>query len=71
MMEKSSVRGKKRTNPVYQWLTDKSRNGWNSKGPAWNFAKYLIDEQGRLIGFWPSKVKPDDPAILELLEKNL
>jgi len=69
MMEKSSVRGKKRTNPVYQWLTDKSRNGWNGKGPAWNFAKYLIDEEGRLIGFWPSKIKPDDPAILEFLEK--
>jgi len=66
MMEKSSVKGKDK-NPVYQWLTDKSKNGWNDKAPAWNFAKYLIDEKGRLIGFWPSKVKPMDKEIISKL----
>ena len=69
MMEKSFVRGKKKRNQVFQWLTDKSKNGWNSKGPAWKFTKYLIDEQGRLIGHWPSKVKPNDPSIVGLIEK--
>ncbi|MFA6334378.1 MAG: glutathione peroxidase [Bacteroidales bacterium] len=63
MMEKSSVKGKE-INPVYQWLSDKNKNGWNEKVPAWNFAKYLIDEKGRLIGFWPSKVKPMDQEIV-------
>jgi len=62
MMDKSSVKGKN-INPVFKWLSDKSRNGWNDKAPGWNFAKYLIDEQGRLIGVWPSKTKPSDPEI--------
>ena len=66
MMEKSSVKGKNQ-NPVFRWLSDKSKNGWNTSAPGWNFAKYLVDEQGRLIGFWPSKVKPNDPQILGLL----
>jgi glutathione peroxidase len=67
MMEKSSVKGKDQ-NPVFRWLSDKKLNGWNNKSPGWNFAKYLLDEQGRLIGYWPSKVRPNDPEILELLK---
>jgi len=66
MMEKSSVKGKDQ-NPVFRWLSDKSKNGWNTSAPGWNFSKYLVDEKGRLIGFWPSKVKPNDPQILEML----
>lgn len=57
MMEKSEVKGIDK-NPVYQWLTIKSKNGWNEAEPSWNFCKYLIDEKGRLIGFFPSKIKP-------------
>ncbi|MFA5444165.1 MAG: glutathione peroxidase [Bacteroidales bacterium] len=66
MMDKSSVKGKQQ-NPVFRWLSDPSENGWNKKAPGWNFAKYLVDEQGRLIGYWPSKVRPNDPEILDLL----
>src|SRR4030095_6746645 len=33
---------------VFQWLTDKTKNGWNSKSPSWNFSKYLISEEGVL-----------------------
>jgi glutathione peroxidase len=66
MMDKSSVKGKNK-NLVYQWLSDKTKNGWNDSSPSWNFAKYMIDEQGRLIGFWPSKVKPMDNDIISKL----
>ncbi len=67
MMEKSSVKGAEK-NRVYQWLSDKSKNGWNSTEPSWNFGKYLIDEKGRLIGFFPSKVKPMDNEIISKLK---
>jgi glutathione peroxidase len=67
MMDKSSVKGVNK-NPVHQWLTDKSKNGWNTIEPSWNFGKYLIDEKGRLIGFFPSKVKPMDEEILKNLK---
>lgn len=66
MMEKSPVKGKEQ-NKVFKWLSNKEKNGWNDTSPGWNFAKYLIDEQGRLIGFWPSKVKPTDREITSKL----
>ncbi|MDP3437293.1 MAG: glutathione peroxidase [Bacteroidales bacterium] len=68
MMEKSSVKGSGK-NVVHQWLTDKNKNGWNTNEPSWNFGKYLIDEKGKLIAFYPSKVKPMDPEIILNLKK--
>ncbi|MDR2937154.1 MAG: glutathione peroxidase [Rikenellaceae bacterium] len=69
MMEKSAVKGEGK-NPVFQWLTDPAKNGWNSQGPEWNFWKYLIDEQGRLAAVFPSKVKPSGEGIASLLSKK-
>ena len=43
---------------VYQWLTDKSQNGWNSDSPNWNFCKYVINEKGELTHFFQSRIKP-------------
>ena len=43
---------------VFQWLTNKGLNGWNDEAPGWNFYKYLIDEEGKLIGVYPSTVSP-------------
>ena len=43
----------------------------NSGPPAWNFTKYLVDGDGRLIARWPSKVTPEDPQIIEAIEKAL
>ncbi len=54
--------------PVYSWLTDKAKNGWNSQAPTWNFCKYLIDGEGQLLAFFPASVEPDDPAIIRLIK---
>jgi glutathione peroxidase len=43
---------------VYQWLTDKNRNGWNDAEPQWNFYKYLVDENGNLSKIFSSSVSP-------------
>lgn len=67
MMEKSSVKGSER-NEVFRWLSDKTKNGWNDVQPSWNFGKYLIDEEGRLVAFFPSKVKPTDAKIVDKLK---
>jgi glutathione peroxidase len=45
-------------NPVYEWLTDKDRNGWNTNEPTWNFCKYLVDEHGNLTHFFESTESP-------------
>tara|TARA_B100001964_G_C13651096_1_gene344744 strand:- start:154 stop:309 length:156 start_codon:yes stop_codon:yes gene_type:complete len=38
-------------------------NGWNNKAPSWNFFKYYIDSDGRLVEYFPSKIKPTDTLI--------
>lgn len=52
------------THPVYQWLTQKSENGLLDSQVTWNFQKYLLDEQGRLVKCLPPAVSPLDDEIL-------
>lgn len=66
MFEKIQVKGKGQA-PIYQWLTDPAKNGWNSEAPSWNFCKYLINEKGELTHFFASKVKPDSPEFREAI----
>lgn len=54
---------------VFKWLTDNGLNGWNDQAPQWNFSKYLISEDGRLLNYFPSKVNPLDSKIIEAIEK--
>lgn len=66
LFEKVHVTGKD-VCPLFKWLTDKKLNGWNSQAPSWNFCKYIIDENGNLMAFFPSSVKPFDEKILSLI----
>jgi len=43
---------------IYQWLSNKNLNGWNSQSPTWNFCKYIINEKGVLTHFFDSSVPP-------------
>src|SRR5579863_9225388 len=51
LMKKSSVVRGSAQNAVFKWLTDASKNGWNSQQPVWNFCKYLVDENGTLTHY--------------------
>ena len=53
--------------PIYQWLTQKDKNGVLDASISWNFNKFLLDENGKMIAFFPSKVKPDSEEILNYL----
>jgi len=44
--------------PVFQWLSDPAKNGWNSKVPSWNFSKYLVNEKGILTHYFDPSVSP-------------
>lgn len=59
LAQKSDVIKGGTQHPVFQWLTDPSKNGWNDKVPGWNFSKYLISEKGELIGYFGSAVEPE------------
>lgn len=68
MMSKISVKGDD-MNPVYQWLTSKSKNGVMDSDVKWNFQKYLIDENGKLVNVYYSKTLPDDEQIVSWIKK--
>jgi len=57
MFEKIATKGKNQS-PVYEWLSKPELNGWNNQSPSWNFCKYLINEEGNLVGFFDARVKP-------------
>jgi glutathione peroxidase len=65
MFEKISVVGEDQ-HPLYAWL---QQNAPNQEKPTWNFSKYLIDENGNVIAFYPSKVKPMDEEVLAAIKK--
>lgn len=69
IMKKSVVITNSEQNTVYQWLTQKDKNGWNTKAPNWNFCKYLIDENGNLTHFFEPSVAPMGVEIMAALKK--
>ena len=67
MMSKISVKGGDMA-PLYQWLTQKSKNGVSDSEVGWNFQKYMIDENGHLVDYAVSKIKPNDPKIVSWIK---
>lgn len=67
ILDKVSVKGSDKA-PIYQWLTDKTQNGWNEKEPTWNFCKYLVNEKGELTHFFNSDVKPNSKDFLAAIK---
>ncbi|MDX5320528.1 MAG: glutathione peroxidase [Bacteroidota bacterium] len=67
LTEKIDVKGDNQ-HPVYQWLTQKEHNGVDDYTVKWNFNKFLIDEEGNLIGYFESGVKPMDEKITSHLK---
>ena len=67
IMKKSVVIKSEQQNPVYQWLTDSSKNGWCNQQPSWNFSKYLLDENGVLTNYFDPSVSPLSKEITDKL----
>lgn len=69
MTQKSDVNGRNR-HPLYKQLV-KAKDSMGLAGPVmWNFEKFLILPNGEVKRFRP-QTKPDDPAIIEVIEANL
>jgi glutathione peroxidase len=62
----SSVVSGADANPLYAELIKATGNQ-----PKWNFNKYLIDRNGKVIEYFPSKVTPQDPALVSKIEQAL
>ena len=63
MMAKISVKGKD-MHPLYRWLTTRELNGVEDSSVSWNFQKYMVDEEGRLVGSLSPKTKPLSDKII-------
>lgn len=68
MMEKVDVKGSD-AHPVYQWLCQKDKNGADDHKVAWNFHKFLVDEEGRLVASLRSGVSPMDATIVDFAKR--
>jgi glutathione peroxidase len=68
MMEKISVKGND-MHPLYKWLTSKDKNGVMDSEVKWNFQKYLIDENGKLVDVIYTREKPGSEKVIAWLSK--
>lgn len=67
LMSKVKVKGPDK-HPVYQWLTERSRNGKMDVEVRWNFQKFLVDEQGKLFTTVAPDTDPTAPVIINWIE---
>ena len=68
MMSKISVKGKD-MHPLYQFLTQKSKNGVMDSKVSWNFQKYLIGKDGHLEKVIAPKTLPNDPEVTQWISE--
>ncbi|RLD78708.1 MAG: glutathione peroxidase, partial [Bacteroidetes bacterium] len=68
MMAKISVKGKN-IHPLYKWLTIKDNNFVMDAKVSWNFQKFMIDENGMLVGMASPKTKPFDKKVTSWISK--
>ena len=65
MFEKVVTKAGASQSPIYAYL------GTSGNLPAWNFSKYVIGKDGKVVAFFPSKVTPDAPELRAAIEKAL
>jgi glutathione peroxidase len=51
--------------PIYKYL------GQSGNLPAWNFSKYVVGKDGRVVAFFPSDVRPESPELRAAITKAL
>ena len=65
---KSTVIKTPRQNPVFNWLTDKTKNGWTNKQPSWNFSKWLVNEEGILTHYFDPSISPLSEEVKQAIQ---
>jgi glutathione peroxidase len=65
MFSKLATKPGAEQSPIYAFLTQ------GGQVPNWNFCKYLVGKDGKVVAFFPSKVTPESPELREAIEKAL
>jgi glutathione peroxidase len=69
LAKKSSVIKSPQQNAVFEWLSNKNKNGWNNQQPTWNFSKYLVNENGVLMNYFDPSLSPLSNDVIEAIGK--
>ena len=69
IMSKIDVVGESKA-PIYQWLTEKGKNGKMDTEVQWNFQKFMVDENGEWVDFAPPREEPFSEKIVQWIEKR-
>lgn len=56
--------------PVFKYLCSKKENGVLDAEISWNFNKFIIDENGKLLQHFDSKITPDSPELLKYIDQK-
>jgi glutathione peroxidase len=70
MMQKTKLKGED-AHPIFKFFASKSKNGAISSVPRWNFYKYLIGRDGKVIDYFWTYRKPDNAKFVRAIEKAL
>lgn len=70
MFSKISVKGADQA-PLYKFLTDKATNGASGGDIKWNFTKFLIGRDGKIVARFEPAVTPDSPQVIQAIEGAL
>jgi glutathione peroxidase len=70
MFGKISVKGDD-IHPLYRWLTSKDTDPAFAGDIQWNFTKFLVDREGKVVARFASGVTPDSPQLTAAVEKTL
>jgi glutathione peroxidase len=70
MFSKISVKGKE-MHPLYQFLTQKKHNGVLDQAVSWNFQKFLVSPEGKVITYFSPRTSVTDPVVRKIIEDNL
>ncbi len=70
MFAKIDVNGEKAA-PLYKHLTSKEAVGDDAGPVKWNFEKFLVDRDGKVVERFRTPVRPDDPKVVSAIEREL
>ena len=70
MFSKVVVKGDKKT-PVYDFLISKDTNPQFGGPITWNFNKFLIDREGRIVARFDKNIKPESETVTKAIEAEL
>ena len=70
MFSKISVKGADKA-PLYRFLTDKTANPKTGGEIPWNFTKFLVDREGKVLARFDSAVEPESKEVVAAVEKAL